>query len=238
MNDLFASLKEELTHLSTEDGLKRLCEKFPKENIKFSSALGEEDQVITHFIGRNKLPISLFTLDTGRLFQETYDLIDLTNKKYGVSIDVYFPDHSDIEKLVKEKGPNSFYESVENRKECCFLRKVKPLRRALEGATVWITGLRSSQSDHRQSFDVIEWDDDLKIVKYNPLLKWTYDEMQAFIKQNNVPINGLHKKGFTSIGCAPCTRAITPGEDIRAGRWWWESSHKECGLHETKQVQK
>lgn len=232
MQDLFTLLKDELSGLSAEDGLKYLCDKFPNEQIKFSTALGEEDQVITHFIGRNKLPITIFTLDTGRLFQETYDLLELTRKKYGVDIEVYFPAAGDVESLVKTKGPNSFYESVENRKECCFIRKVKPLRRALTDTTIWITGLRAAQSEHRQSLHPVEWDADLQIVKYNPLINWSYDEMHAFIKEHNVPVNSLHKKGFASIGCAPCTRAILEGEDIRAGRWYWENSHKECGLHE------
>ena len=235
MNSLFHKLKEELTSLGTEEGLKRLCE-LTDATIKFSSAFGEEDQVITHFIASNKLPITIFTLDTGRLFQETYDVMDLTKKRYNVEIETYFPSTDDVEALVRTKGFNSFYESVENRKECCFIRKVKPLRRALQGTTVWITGLRASQSSNRQSFDVIEWDADLGIVKYNPLIAWSYEQMQEFIKANRVPVNSLHKKGFASIGCAPCTRAIAEGEDIRAGRWWWENSHKECGLHETKAV--
>lgn len=234
MNNLFHSLKEELTPLGTEAGLKRLCELTEGSNLKFSSAFGEEDQVITHFIAVNKLPITIFTLDTGRLFQETYDVMDLTRKRYNKEIETYFPATGDVEDLIKKKGFNSFYESVENRKECCFIRKVKPLRRALQNTTVWITGLRASQSANRQSFNMIEWDDDLKIVKYNPLLHWSYEEMHDFIKANRIPVNSLHKKGFASIGCAPCTRAIAPGEDLRAGRWWWEVSHKECGLHETK----
>lgn len=239
MNNLYHILKEELTPLSTEEGLKHLAAKFGDNNkIKFSTALGEEDQVITQIIAKNRLPITIFTLDTGRLFQETYDLVDLTRKKYDVDIEVYFPEHQDVENLVKTKGLNSFYESVENRKECCFIRKVKPLRRALSDTAVWITGLRASQSSHRQSFDVIEWDADLQIVKYNPLLHWSFDEMQEYIKINRIPVNSLHKKGFASIGCAPCTRAILPGEDLRAGRWWWENSHKECGLHETKVIAK
>lgn len=231
-------MKEALPSLGGEEGLLQLGELFANETIRFSSAFGEEDQVITHLIAKNQLPISIFTLDTGRLFQETYELMDLTRKKYGVPIETYFPEQESVEGLVNKKGFNSFYESVENRKECCFIRKVVPLRRALKDTTVWITGLRASQSAHRQSFDLIEWDADLQLVKYNPLLNWTYDEMQEFIKANKVPVNSLHKKGFASIGCAPCTRAIMEGEDLRAGRWWWENSHKECGLHETKAVAK
>jgi phosphoadenosine phosphosulfate reductase len=238
LNNLFHTLKDELSQLTTEAGLKRLCELTEGQNLKFSSAFGEEDQVITHFISTHKLPVSIFTLDTGRLFQETYDLMDLTRKRYGIEIESYFPETAEVEKLIRTKGFNSFYESVENRKECCFIRKVRPLRRALQDTSVWITGLRGSQSANRQSFNLVEWDDDLKIVKYNPLLHWSLEEMHEFIKANKVPVNSLHKKGFASIGCAPCTRAIGPGEDLRAGRWWWEISQKECGLHETKVVVK
>ncbi len=231
---LYEELKQELTPLSAEEGLRRLAERFPSGTVKFSSAFGEEDQVITHLIATNSLPITIFTLDTGRLFQETYELMDRTRARYRINVETYFPDAGDVEQLVRTKGFNSFYESVENRKECCFIRKVKPLRRALQGATIWVTGLRAGQSANRQNFEAVEWDPALQLVKYNPILNWTYDEMQAFIKANKVPVNALHAKGFASIGCAPCTRAIRPGEDIRAGRWWWEQTQKECGLHEAK----
>jgi phosphoadenosine phosphosulfate reductase len=234
LNTLFHTLQEQLSSRSAEDGLKRLCELSANQEIKFSSAFGEEDQVITHLIATNRLPITIFTLDTGRLFQETYEVMDLTRNRYKVNIETYFPETADVEALVNAKGFNSFYESVANRKECCFIRKVKPLRRALAGTSVWVSGLRASQSAHRQTFNIVEWDNDLNIIKYNPLLHWSYEEMQDFIKANKIPVNSLHKKGFASIGCAPCTRAIAPGEDLRAGRWWWEDSHKECGLHETK----
>ena len=137
-----------------------------------------------------------------------------------------------MEKLLETKGPNSFYESVENRKECCFIRKVAPLTKALKGNQIWITGLRAEQSENRNDLDLFEYDAKFDIIKFNPLLKWTLQEVSAYLEKNNVPQNALHKHGFVSIGCAPCTRAITPDEDIRAGRWWWESSHKECGLHQ------
>ncbi|MDV3307658.1 MAG: phosphoadenylyl-sulfate reductase [Cyclobacteriaceae bacterium] len=231
---LFEELKEELTPLSADEGLRRLAERFSNGSVKFSSAFGEEDQVITHLIATNSLPITIFTLDTGRLFQETYELMDRTRARYRINVETYFPDTGDVEQLVRTKGFNSFYESVENRKECCFIRKVKPLRRALQGASVWVTGLRAGQSANRQKFQVVEWDADLQLVKYNPILNWSYDEMRAFIADNKIPVNALHAKGFASIGCAPCTRAIQPGEDIRAGRWWWEQTQKECGLHEAK----
>lgn len=212
------------------DGLKWLAEKFPAQ-VVLSSSLGQEDQVITDIIYRNKIPIQVFTLDTGRLFYETYDLIERTNARYKTSLKVYFPDAADVETFVTEKGVNSFYESVENRKECCFIRKVKSLNRALVGAKVWITGLRAEQSENRKEMPIVEWDEARQLYKFNPLINWSYEELLKYIADNNVPYNPLHDKGFISIGCAPCTRAIEPGEDARAGRWWWETSKKECGLH-------
>ena len=199
--------------------------------VVFSSSFGQEDQVITDTIFNNNLPIKVFTLDTGRLFNETYELIERTTARYKQTIQVYFPDAGDVESFVTEKGINGFYESVDNRKECCFIRKVKPLKRALKGAKVWITGLRSEQSDNRKKMPMIEWDEDRQVYKFNPLINWSYDDVLKYIRENNVPYNPLHDKGFLSIGCAPCTRAIESGEDARAGRWWWESSKKECGLH-------
>jgi len=220
-----------LAALTAQEGLRWLALQFPN-SVRFSTALGLEDQVITHLIGTEKLDIQIFTLDTGRLFQETYDLLDLTQRKYALPIHAYFPLAASIQKLVTEKGPNSFYESVENRKECCFLRKVEPLKRALKGATVWVTGVRADQSANRNQMQLVEWDEQHSVIKYNPLLSWTEKKVNEFIEVNNVPVNTLHKKGYPSIGCAPCTRAILPGEDFRAGRWWWENSSKECGLHE------
>jgi phosphoadenosine phosphosulfate reductase len=224
---------EEITlveHSSIEDGIKLLCEKFP-EQVVFSTSLGQEDQVINAFIGKNNLPVKIFTLDTGRLFNESYELLEKTSLRYKTPIQVCFPDASDVQQYVNEKGINAFYESVENRKECCFIRKVKSLNKALEGAKVWITGLRAEQSDNRKDMPMVEWDEQRQLYKYNPLLHWSFDEMIYYINENKVPYNPLHDKGFVSIGCAPCTRAIEPGEDIRAGRWWWELSKKECGLH-------
>ena len=153
-------------------------------------------------------------------------------EKYKKEIKVYFPEAAAVEKLLEAKGPNSFYESVENRKECCFIRKVAPLTKALKGNAVWITGLRAEQSENRNDLALFEYDEKFEIIKFNPLLKWTLKEVEDYLEINNVPQNALHKQGFVSIGCAPCTRAIAPGEDIRAGRWSWESSHKECGLHQ------
>ena len=225
------TLLEKTRSLSIEETLAFLADEF-KDKVVFSTSFGQEDQVITALIGKNKSPITIFTLDTGRLFQETYDVFHKTLKKYHIDIKTYFPDTTAVEELLNQKGPNSFYESVENRKECCFIRKVVPLTKALKGNAIWITGLRAEQSENRNDLDLFEYDEKFDIIKFNPLLKWTLEEVQKYIDNNNVPQNTLHKKGFVSIGCAPCTRAIVPGEDIRAGRWWWESSHKECGLHQ------
>jgi len=217
------------------EGLKLITEWFPGK-VVFSSSLGQEDQVLTDVIFKNNLPVTIFTIDTGRLFNETYELLDRTNARYKKNIQVYFPEATDVEEFVVNKGINSFYESVDNRKECCHIRKVKPLNRALKGAAVWITGLRAEQSNNRHDMPMIEWSEEKMLYKFNPLIKWTYADMMDYINKFNVPYNRLHDKGFISIGCAPCTRAIEPGEDARAGRWWWETSQKECGLHETKIV--
>lgn len=217
------------------EGLKLITEWFPGK-VVFSSSLGQEDQVLTDAIFKNNLPVTIFTIDTGRLFNETYELLDRTNARYKKNIQVYFPEAADVEEFAVNKGINSFYESVDNRKECCHIRKVKPLNRALKGAAVWITGLRAEQSNNRHDMPMIEWSEEKMLYKFNPLIKWTYADMMDYINKFNVPYNRLHDKGFISIGCAPCTRAIEPGEDARAGRWWWETSQKECGLHETKIV--
>jgi phosphoadenosine phosphosulfate reductase len=211
-------------------GIRILTEEFPGA-VAFSTSFGQEDQVLADIIWRNQLPVRVFTLDTGRLFQETYDLMDLTRARYKQPFEIYFPETATVEALVKEKGMNSFYDSVENRKECCYVRKVVPLNRALTGTKVWITGLRAEQSENRHDMPVLEWDEGRQLYKYNPLIHWSFEEMIAYLKEHNVPYNKLHDKGFISIGCAPCTRAIEPGEHPRAGRWWWEESKKECGLH-------
>jgi len=225
------TLLDKTASLSLDETLAFLANEY-KDKVVFSTSFGQEDQVITALIAKNSLPITIFTLDTGRLFQETYDVFHKTVKKYKVAIQTYFPEASQVENLLNTKGPNSFYESVENRKECCYIRKVVPLTKALKGNSVWITGLRAEQSENRNDLHLFEYDEKFEIIKFNPLLKWTLEEVQKYIDDNNVPQNSLHKKGFVSIGCAPCTRAIAPGEDIRAGRWSWESSHKECGLHQ------
>lgn len=220
---------------SLYEALKQVTDLFPG-SVVFSSSLGQEDQLLTDVICRNNLPVKIFTIDTGRLFNETYELLDRTTARYKTPIQVYFPEAADVETFVTEKGINSFYESVDNRKECCFIRKVKPLNRALAGAKVWITGLRAEQSGNRKDMPMIEWDEQKQLYKFNPLIRWSYEEMIDYINENNVPYNRLHDQGFISIGCAPCTRAIEPGEDARAGRWWWEASQKECGLHSDNAV--
>ncbi len=228
MSDL-SQLKQALEGLSLKEGLSYMAENYG--NVVFSSSFGQEDQVITDAIFKNNLTIKVFTLDTGRLFQETYELMDTTKNKYGKEFETYFPNTAKVEALVKEKGFNSFYFSVENRKECCGIRKIEPLKRALAGAEIWITGLRAEQSENRSDMEIVEWDANNNVIKFNPLIHWTYEEILAYIKENRVPDSPLHRKGFISIGCAPCTRAIQEGEHPRAGRWWWEASQKECGLH-------
>jgi len=202
------------------------------ERVVFSTSLGYEDQVITHLIFSESLTIDVFTLDTGRIFPETYSVLNSTLERYKKEIKVYYPNTEKVEDLVTKKGPFSFYESIENRKECCYIRKVEPLNRALKGYTIWITGIRGEQSGNRENMPLAEWDEANKIIKVHPLLHWTFDEVKSFISKQNIPYNPLHDKGFVSIGCQPCTRAIKEGEDFRAGRWWWEdNSKKECGLH-------
>ena len=230
-------LTDRIKEIDSIQAIKTLSEMFP-EKVVFSTSLGQEDQVITQLIANHKLPVEIFTLDTGRLFYETYDLLARTIMKYGVDIKTYYPNTPSVEKFVQEKGINSFYESVENRKSCCYIRKVEPLKRALNGNKVWITGLRAEQSPNRQQMKKLEWDPANQILKYNPLLDWSMDQMLDYINEHKIPYNPLHDKGFVSIGCAPCTRAISSGEDPRAGRWWWEISHKECGLHETNSIAK
>ena len=230
---LTPELISEIEANSLPGAVKLVADLFPGQ-VVFSSSLGQEDQVITDTIFKNNLPVKIFTIDTGRLFPETYDLLDRTIARYKQPIHVYFPAAADVEEFVLNKGINSFYESVENRKSCCHIRKVKPLERALKGAKIWITGLRAGQSGNREHMPMIEWMEDRQLYKFNPLINWSYDEIMEYINEFNVPYNRLHDKGFFSIGCVPCTRAIQPGEDPRAGRWWWESSQKECGLHESK----
>ena len=201
--------------------------------IALASSMGPEDQVLTEMTISVDPKTEIFTLDTGRLFQETYDLIDRTSKKYKTPIRVLFPDTKEVEEMVVSKGINLFFDSIENRKLCCSIRKLKPLARALKGFDCWITGLRREQSVTREHLKMIEWDENNGLLKINPLINWTEQEVWDYISRKNIPHSALHKKGFSSIGCQPCTRAIEEGEDVRAGRWWWENPEtKECGLHQ------
>ncbi len=240
MADTGKNIAERITYqisgLNAVDALKKLTEEFPGQ-VTFSSSFSFEDQVISHDILNNNLPVSIFTLDTGRLFAETYSVWNSTNERYNTHVKAYYPRHEALESFVEEKGPNSFYESVGNRKQCCHIRKVEPLQRALAGNKVWVTGLRAEHSNARHDLPQVEWDEVNQVIKYHPILHWTTDEVSEYIRVNNIPYNPLHDRGFVSIGCAPCTRAIRPGEDFRAGRWWWEDADKkECGLHETADV--
>lgn len=198
----------------------------------FANSLGAEDMVLTHLIAELKAPIDIFILDTGRLHDETHRLLQTVRTRYRVPIQVYAPNHRDVELFETEHGPNAFYDSKALRTACCDIRKVRPLRRALYGHKAWITGLRRQQSVTRIDLALSEWDAAHALLKFNPLLDWSTDEVWEFIRAHDVPYNELHDRGFPSIGCAPCTRAIQPGEDLRAGRWWWENPEtKECGLH-------
>ena len=231
MNVHIEKLNQKYKDATAEELLEGFLGPF-KGTIALSSSLSIEDQVLTNIVCSIDKTTKIFTLDTGRLFPDTYDLIHRTNQKYGIKMSVYFPDATQVEEMVNTKGINLFFESIENRKLCCNLRKLKPLKRAFKGLEVWICGLRREQSVTRQDMQRIEWDEANGIIKLNPLIDWTEEQVKDFIRINGIPYNPLQDKGFPSIGCQPCTRAIFPGEDIRAGRWWWENPDtKECGLH-------
>ena len=204
---------------------------FPK--IALASSFGAEDVVLVDILVKLEPKIRVFTLDTGRLNEETYEVMDKVRRKYSIQIESYFPDSQKVEKLEREKGFYSFRESIENRKECCGIRKVEPLNRALKGLEAWFTGIRREQSVTRTTIQKIEKDETHEgLIKINPLADWSEEDVWNYIKKNGVPYNRLHDQGYRSIGCSPCTRAVKPGEDVRAGRWWWESEeHKECGIH-------
>jgi phosphoadenosine phosphosulfate reductase len=200
--------------------------------VTFANSLGAEDMVLTDLIVKYQPDIVIFSLDTGRLPQETYDLMQAVRERYSVPLNIYFPDSIQVENYVAKNGVNGFYDSIDNRKSCCHIRKVEPLKRALKGKKSWITGMRRDQAVTRGSLEVSSFDADHGMQKINPLLDWSNSEVWEYLKQNNVPYNKLHDRFYPSIGCAPCTRSVTPGEDIRSGRWWWENpENKECGLH-------
>ncbi len=231
MNELVTEISTLAAGKEPAEALAALAYRFPGR-IAFSTSFGLEDQVVAHYIFKNKLPIRVFTLDTGRLFKETYYTWSRTLDIYESEIDTYFPDTEAVQGMLRAKGPASFYESVENRKECCFIRKIEPLKRALANVDCWITGIRAEQSDNRTNMAQVEWDGANGLVKFHPIYDWPLDAVWQFVREHNIPYNPLHDKGFPSIGCAPCTRAVRPGDDFRAGRWWWEDkSKKECGLH-------
>lgn len=231
---IFNELKSNLEGKTPEETLRWFLSEY-KNRIVLSSSLGLEDQVLTDLVLKIAPETRIFTLDTGRLFYETYELIEKTCIRYKVNMEVYSPDQGQVEEMVAQKGINLFYQSVENRKECCRIRKIYPLKRAFASSDVWICGLRREQSITRTENQLIEWDVANGMIKLNPLIDWTEQQVWDYIKLNNVPYNSLHDKGYPSIGCQPCTRAIFEGEDIRAGRWWWENPEsKECGLHNRK----
>ena len=204
-----------------------------KGKIALATSLGMEDQILTEMVASVDPEARVFTLDTGRLFPETYDLISTTSNKYKTNIEVFFPDAGEVEQMVSDKGINLFYDSISNRKLCCYVRKLKPLSRALEGLDAWITGLRKDQSVTRSDLGMFEWDENNELLKINPLINWSEQEVLDYVAVHKIPVSPLHRQGFASIGCQPCTRAIEPEEDVRAGRWWWENPEtKECGLHQ------
>ena len=224
--------QNELKNASAPEIVDWALNKFGSGGIALASSFGAEDQVLTDMLVKTGKEISIFTLDTGRLPQETYDVLEATRKHYRIKIEVLFPETQAVENLEREYGPNLFYDSIENRKKCCGIRKVELLKRKLSSLQAWICGLRREQAVTRKDIGAIEWDEAFSLFKINPLVDWTEKQVWEYIKGNQVPYNKLHDKGYPSIGCLPCTRAIKPGEDIRAGRWWWETpEQKECGLH-------
>ena len=230
-NDVTALIGEVETK-SAEDVLKWALERF-HPRIAFASSFGAEDVVVIDILSKIRKDARIFTLDTGRLHEETYDVMERVRRKYGVSIESYFPDREKVEALERSKGFYSFRDGLAERKECCGIRKVEPLNRALDTVDAWITGLRREQAVTRGTTTKLEADDAHPgLYKLNPLADWTQDQVWEYIRRNDVPYNALHDRNFPSIGCSPCTRAVQPGEDIRAGRWWWEMPElKECGLH-------
>ncbi|MCD6113084.1 MAG: phosphoadenylyl-sulfate reductase [Bacteroidales bacterium] len=231
MQNEILKLNQKLQASKPEEIIKYFLNTY-KNKIVFASSLGLEDQIILKIISDIDRKTNIFTLDTGRLFPETYDLIQRSESRYKIKIKIYFPDAEKVEQMVNTKGINLFYNSIEDRKLCCKIRKLDPLKRALKNFDVWICGLRKEQSVTRTDLQIVEWDENNKMLKVNPLINWTYLQVREYIKNNKIPYNPLHDKGFPSIGCQPCTRAITDNEDIRSGRWWWENPEtKECGLH-------
>ena len=233
MDHLIKELNEQLQGLTALEVLTYFIKEYDGK-LALGSSLGAEDQVLTDMIAKVDKSTKIFTLDTGRVFSETYQTLHETNEKYAINIEIYFPNSERVERMVNEKGINLFYRNIENRKTCCNVRKIEPLSRAMTDVDVWVTGIRREQSITRILTEVVEYDHINKKIKINPLLEWSEDDLWDYIKENKVPYNKLHDKGFPSIGCEPCTRAVEKGEDVRAGRWWWETpEQKECGLHKS-----
>lgn len=233
----FETLQSQLDNTSAEEVVRWAADEFGTD-VAFACSFGAEDVVLVEIISRVAPQIPIFVLDTGRLHQETYDVMDRCRERYGIEFEVYSPETQPLQQLLRERGPNSFYRSIQDRKFCCGIRKVEPLDRALKTRKAWITGLRRAQAVTRASLPKIEVDASHGgIYKLNPLSDWSEEQVWETIRARQIPYNALHDQGFPSIGCAPCTRAIAPGEDLRAGRWWWEApEHKECGLHVRRQA--
>ncbi|OFX51425.1 MAG: phosphoadenosine phosphosulfate reductase [Bacteroidetes bacterium GWA2_30_7] len=231
MKELANTLNDKLQNLKISEILMYFSNEYP-EQVVFTTSMGAEDQVLTSKIAKTDKSIKIVTLDTGRLFQETYELIQRTESKFNIKINIIFPNNSSVEKMVNVKGVNLFYDSIENRKLCCNIRKIEPLKRALEGNKVWINGLRRDQSTTRNNINLVEFDEVTNVLKVNPLYNWTNEMVWEYIKNEKVPYNPLHDKNYPSIGCQPCTSTVEHGKDIRSGRWWWENPEtRECGLH-------
>ena len=235
IKQLCQQLKADLVDSDPQTAIKTALTTFANK-VVIASSLGLEDQVITHMAleisNANQLQCRIFVIDTGRLHDETLNVLTRTQTQYQFKYEVLYPDAPAVDALVQKKGAYSFYESIENRRECCMIRKVHPLHSILKTADAWITGQRQEQSETRDHLDMVEWDDANQKIKFNPLVKWSTQQVWNYINANDVPVNALHQQGYPSIGCEPCTRAVKPGESLRSGRWWWESSdQKECGLH-------
>lgn len=226
------NLNNKIKNISLSEVLDLVIHQIKGKKV-FSTSFGIEDQVITYALNKLNKEISIFTLDTGRLFNETYSVFHQTQEKYkNLKIEVFCPLESDVNKYILKNGVNGFYNSVEQRKECCRIRKVVPLSRALKDAKLWISGIRAEHSTNRKRMNFLEYDKSYNLIKFNPLLNWTLKQVEDYINKHTIPFISLYKKGFKSIGCSPCTRAIEEGQDFRSGRWWWENSfNKECGLH-------
>ncbi len=215
------TLTHQISGLNEIDAISLLTNAF-KGEVVFSTSFNLEDQVITRLIKSNNIPVEIFTIDTGRLFEETYNVWNQTNIKYNINIKAFYPQFNNLQEFIEANGPNAFHQSIQLRKECCYIRKVEPLQRALKGKTILITGLREEHLPEGRHVDQLEWDAINQVTKFYPLLHWTLEQVSSFIFENNIPYNALHNKGFVNIGCAPCTRAIKPGEAYSAANWWWE----------------